>query len=450
MPRASTRSTRAPRAIFRRPFAELARWQREAVLEWLPGVPGDFVALAFAHTLEGTYGAPEYGGNHERVELGLDALARRSSAAGLHARPDLGARPGMSAGHVVVIGSGAGGACCRVGARERGLRGHDPREGQEPLPRARGSSGPRPARVQRRRDQEPSRLSGHGQLCRAAYEPLAGRSGRRRRALVHGRRQPAARHGGRRHHALGWQGAALLQDGLRDALALRRRSKAPTSRTGPSATTSSRPGTTSSSASSGSRAISTPRPTSCSRSRRAGRIRCRPARPCTPRSPSRRPRRQLGYRVHAFPEAINSVPYDGRPPCHNCGYCAGYGCPVNARGGAAVSFLRRALLAGAKLVTRAMVTKIATAPNGRATHVEYLSGPTLAPARAPADVVILAASAVESARIALLSDSGGAPERARQPQRPRRQDALLPRIDLRERRDAAAACTRIAGAAPRT
>jgi choline dehydrogenase-like flavoprotein len=117
----------------------------------------------------------------------------------------------------------------------------------------------------------------------------------------------------------------------------------------------------------------------------------------------------LGYRVHAFPEAINSVPYDGRPPCHNCGYCAGYGCPVNARGGAAVSFLRRALLAGAKLVTRAMVTKIATAENGRATHVEYLSSSGLRPERIEADVVILAASAVESARLALLSHSAAHP-----------------------------------------
>lgn len=118
----------------------------------------------------------------------------------------------------------------------------------------------------------------------------------------------------------------------------------------------------------------------------------------------------LGYRVHAFPEAINSVPYDGRPACHNCGYCAGYGCPVNARGGAAVSFLRRALLAGAKLVTRAMVTQIATAPDGRATHVEYLAGDTLAPVRLDADVVILAASAVESARLALLSASPAHPD----------------------------------------
>jgi len=111
----------------------------------------------------------------------------------------------------------------------------------------------------------------------------------------------------------------------------------------------------------------------------------------------------LGYRAHAFPEAINSQPYDGRPPCHNCGFCAGYGCPVNARGGAAVSFLRRALLAGAKLVTRAMVTKIATGADGRATHVEYLAGGTLERAQLAADVVVLAASAVESARLALLS-----------------------------------------------
>lgn len=52
---------------FRRPFSELGRLAREAVLEWLPGVPEEFVALAFAHTLEGTYGAPEYGGNRGRV-----------------------------------------------------------------------------------------------------------------------------------------------------------------------------------------------------------------------------------------------------------------------------------------------------------------------------------------------------------------------------------------------
>jgi choline dehydrogenase-like flavoprotein len=76
---------------------------------------------------------------------------------------------------------------------------------------------------------------------------------------------------------------------------------------------------------------------------------------------------------------------------------------VNARGGAAVTFLRRALLAGARLVTRAMVTRIVTRADGRASHVEYLAGGELRPARLDADFVVLAASAIESARLALLS-----------------------------------------------
>jgi choline dehydrogenase-like flavoprotein len=120
--------------------------------------------------------------------------------------------------------------------------------------------------------------------------------------------------------------------------------------------------------------------------------------------------RHLGYQAHPAPEAINSQPYDGRPTCHNCGYCSRYGCPVNARGGAAVTFLHRALRAGARLVTRAMVTKIATDARGRATHVEYLSGGELRPAKIEADVVVLAGSAVESARLALLSAGGKHPD----------------------------------------
>jgi len=52
---------------FGRPFAELPRLGREAVVAWLPGVPAGFVTLCFGHTLEGTYGAPEYGGNRGRA-----------------------------------------------------------------------------------------------------------------------------------------------------------------------------------------------------------------------------------------------------------------------------------------------------------------------------------------------------------------------------------------------
>src|SRR5262249_42136895 len=47
---------------------------------------------------------------------------------------------------------------------------------------------------------------------------------------------------------------------------------------------------------------------------------------------------------------------------------------------------------------------------GRATHVEYLAGATLRPARIDADFVVLAASAIESARLALLSAGGAHPD----------------------------------------
>jgi hypothetical protein len=56
------------RRWLRRPFAKLGHTGRSAVLGWLPGGPDDaFLELAFRHTLEGMYGAPEYGGNRGRV-----------------------------------------------------------------------------------------------------------------------------------------------------------------------------------------------------------------------------------------------------------------------------------------------------------------------------------------------------------------------------------------------
>jgi len=119
---------------------------------------------------------------------------------------------------------------------------------------------------------------------------------------------------------------------------------------------------------------------------------------------------QLGYQAFPFPSAINSRVYDGREACHNCGYCSDFGCPVNARAGAAVTFLHRAMIAGAKLVTRANVTRIVTAPNGAATHVEYLAGDTRQSVQLPADAVVLAASPIETARLALLSRSRAHPE----------------------------------------
>ncbi|MFN8104893.1 MAG: GMC family oxidoreductase [Acidimicrobiia bacterium] len=111
---------------------------------------------------------------------------------------------------------------------------------------------------------------------------------------------------------------------------------------------------------------------------------------------------KLGFHTHPMPGAINSVPHDGRPACNNCGFCNAFGCPIHARGGAAVTFLHSALLAGAELRTRACVTGVRT-QGGRAVAVDYLEGLGPDSVSVEADVVVLAASPIESTRIAQLS-----------------------------------------------
>ena len=113
--------------------------------------------------------------------------------------------------------------------------------------------------------------------------------------------------------------------------------------------------------------------------------------------------RSLGYHPYAFPMAVNSRHHDGRPRCNSCGFCSGFGCPINARNGAAVSFLHHALRAGARLRERAFVYRIDTRRNGkRAAGVSYIDRHGRR-RRENADVVIVAASAIETPRLLLLS-----------------------------------------------
>jgi gluconate 2-dehydrogenase alpha chain len=99
--------------------------------------------------------------------------------------------------------------------------------------------------------------------------------------------------------------------------------------------------------------------------------------------------------------AINSQPYDGRPACNNCGFCNAYGCPINARIGA-LAPLRRALGAGAELRPGAWVVRVNTSGR-RTTGVRWMdtSGKTH---DETADLVVLAAMAMETVRLALLSE----------------------------------------------
>jgi choline dehydrogenase-like flavoprotein len=119
--------------------------------------------------------------------------------------------------------------------------------------------------------------------------------------------------------------------------------------------------------------------------------------------------KRLGYSPYAFPMAVNSQSYDGRPRCVSCGFCVGFGCPNHARGGAAVSWLHQAMQAGARLIPRAFASRIETTADGkRATGVTWIdeSGATQFEA---ADIVIVAASAMETPRLLLMSASTAHP-----------------------------------------
>jgi choline dehydrogenase-like flavoprotein len=118
-----------------------------------------------------------------------------------------------------------------------------------------------------------------------------------------------------------------------------------------------------------------------------------------------------GYHAYPFPMAINSTEFDGRPRCNSCGFCSGFGCPINARGGAALNFLHPAIRAGAELRARTFAFRIDLNAKGTAARgVSYLDdrGRTH---HEQADVVVVAASAIETARLLLLSATSHAAHR---------------------------------------
>jgi gluconate 2-dehydrogenase alpha chain len=111
---------------------------------------------------------------------------------------------------------------------------------------------------------------------------------------------------------------------------------------------------------------------------------------------------ELGLHPYAAPTAANSVPYDGRPACNNCGFCAFYGCPIHAKGDP-VAMLQRALLTGrCEVRPETFVSRIVTS-NGRATGVEFVRDADGTTGTETARWVFVAAGAMETPRLLLLS-----------------------------------------------
>lgn len=121
--------------------------------------------------------------------------------------------------------------------------------------------------------------------------------------------------------------------------------------------------------------------------------------------------RRLGFTPYAFPAAVNSQTFEGRPACNSCGLCSGFGCPINARGDALVSFLNPALLTGkVRVIERAWVQRIDTTSDGRrATAVRWRDFQGREHSQS-ADIVIVAGSPINTARLLLLSASSAHPD----------------------------------------
>ncbi|MFZ6003318.1 MAG: GMC family oxidoreductase [Actinomycetota bacterium] len=121
---------------------------------------------------------------------------------------------------------------------------------------------------------------------------------------------------------------------------------------------------------------------------------------------------RAGLHPYRAPTGANSIEYDGRPACADCGFCGGYGCPIHAKGDPIAS-LQRALRSGrCDLRPDSYVRDLVLDGSGRrATGVRYLDLTSYPEPRlvelSAARAVVLACGAFETPRLLLRSGLGG-------------------------------------------
>ena len=116
----------------------------------------------------------------------------------------------------------------------------------------------------------------------------------------------------------------------------------------------------------------------------------------------------LGWHWWPGSNAIASRPYDGRRQCVQRSTC-GIGCNEGAKASVDVTHWPKAEAAGAQLLTKARVIAICVDPADRAKVPSTLTARAFATGSS-ADIVILAANAIGSARLLLASQTGRHPE----------------------------------------
>jgi choline dehydrogenase-like flavoprotein len=119
---------------------------------------------------------------------------------------------------------------------------------------------------------------------------------------------------------------------------------------------------------------------------------------------------KLGMHTFPTPRAVLSRSYRGRGACAYCPMCADYGCPTGAKGSTLATLLPAAIDTGrCEIRAQCMATEILLRPDGRVSGVVYRDAAGFT-RFVGARVVVLACTAVESARLLLLSRSSAFPD----------------------------------------
>jgi choline dehydrogenase-like flavoprotein len=110
----------------------------------------------------------------------------------------------------------------------------------------------------------------------------------------------------------------------------------------------------------------------------------------------------VGLHPFAAPMGATSRPYNGRPVCNDCGFDGGFGCPIGAKSVPAITALRDALLTGrTRLMPESYVYRLNLDGN-RVASVSFFDAEGNSH-EIEADLFVIAGSAIESARLCLLS-----------------------------------------------
>lgn len=115
--------------------------------------------------------------------------------------------------------------------------------------------------------------------------------------------------------------------------------------------------------------------------------------------------KRLGLNPFSIPMLRNSVRNNGRPACYRMRSCVGFACPVNAKCGTHNTVIPTAIASGnCELRTNCQVAEIIVNDKGKATGVKYFDEKNKGQIQT-ADIVVVSAAAVETARLLLNSKS---------------------------------------------